>query len=324
MRGVLRGAAAVALVVGLTAPATAAGDAGWQVTAGGWVSGPVWYVATVPLEAGAGVSAVLHGRHLDVPTFRSYSIYDVTNAVEPVLLTTVSRGVQLFHEQPDTNGKILLLSADLGPLAHDRSAHHVRGCSAYAIDAPSTSTARAWSLRPGSRTAFGRSAWTSAPAGSVRSAGSFRPAAPPRIRSVRHRPVPRHRRHPARPAGGVTQGWARCRALLLLGESVKSGSSAVRARTSLMVTACPSAAHERLSQRGHDAIVRVFPFFSCICSSGGADRPQAGQVVFVTSIGLFSKISGCRAMPVVPLSMRVERGADAGRPPAPTLARAAA
>lgn len=123
MRGVLRGAAAVALVLGLTAPATAAGDAEWQVTPGGWVSGPVEYVDTVPFEAGTGVSAVLHGRHLYVTTFRSYSIYDVSNAVEPVLLSTVPLGLQLFNEQPDTNGKILLLSADFGPLAHDPTAY---------------------------------------------------------------------------------------------------------------------------------------------------------------------------------------------------------
>jgi hypothetical protein len=123
MRGMLRGLAAAVLVLGLTVQAGAASEREWRATPGGWVSGPLEYVDTVPFEAGSGVSAVLHGRHLYVTTFRSYSIYDVKNALKPVRLSTVPLGVQLFNEQPDTNGKILLLTADVGPLAHDLSTY---------------------------------------------------------------------------------------------------------------------------------------------------------------------------------------------------------
>ena len=107
--------AGVALVLALTAvPGTA--SAQWQQTAGGWVSGDVEYVDTLYREAGTAVSAKLHGRHLYVTAFRSFSIYDVTDPVKPVWLSTTPLGVQAFNEQPDTNGKVLLLSNDTSAL----------------------------------------------------------------------------------------------------------------------------------------------------------------------------------------------------------------
>lgn len=84
----------------------------WRPTTGGWVSGNVDYVDTVPFDAVSGSSAKLHRNTLYVTTFRSFSIYDVTDALKPELLSTTPLGVQLFNEQPDTNGKILLLAND--------------------------------------------------------------------------------------------------------------------------------------------------------------------------------------------------------------------
>jgi hypothetical protein len=103
---------ALALLVPLVAPAAAA-DSEWQLTPGGYVSGSVEYLDTVPVETAlVGSSATLHGRHLYVTTFRSFSIFDVTEAENPKHLSTEHLGVQIINEQPDTNGRILLLSND--------------------------------------------------------------------------------------------------------------------------------------------------------------------------------------------------------------------
>jgi hypothetical protein len=103
---------AALLVVPLLATAGSAGD-DWRATPGGWVSGAVEYVDTVPLETSlVGSSATLHDDHLYVTTFRSFSIFDVTQPLAPRHLSTEHLGVQLFNEQPDTNGQILLLPSD--------------------------------------------------------------------------------------------------------------------------------------------------------------------------------------------------------------------
>jgi len=104
--------AAALLVVPLLATAVTA-EATWTATPGGWVSGEVQYLSTVPLETAAvGSSATLHDEHLYVTTFRSFSVYDVRDPLAPRHLSTEHLGVQLYNEQPDTNGSILLLTSD--------------------------------------------------------------------------------------------------------------------------------------------------------------------------------------------------------------------
>lgn len=105
-------AAAVVLLVAVQASVGTAADE-WQATAGGWVAGDVEYVETLVAEAGTAVSGTLHGRHLYVTAFRSFSIYDVTDPLSPQWLSTTPLGAQVYNEQPDTNGKTLLLSSDI-------------------------------------------------------------------------------------------------------------------------------------------------------------------------------------------------------------------
>lgn len=106
---------AVALL-GLTllplAPASAKGADAWQPTPGGWVSGSLEYVRTVPFDVGTGMDAVLHGKYLYTTSWRSFSIYDVSQPLDPQLVTQVPTPGQLINESPQTNGKILLLSND--------------------------------------------------------------------------------------------------------------------------------------------------------------------------------------------------------------------
>lgn len=104
--------AAALLVLPLLATAGTA-ETSWRPTSGGWVSGSVEYVSTVPLETAlVGSSATLHDEHLYVTTFRSFSVYDVSDPLTPRHLSTEHLGAQLYNEQPDTNGTILILTSD--------------------------------------------------------------------------------------------------------------------------------------------------------------------------------------------------------------------
>ena len=93
---------------------SSAGSSGlaWEAVPGGWVSGPVEYVKTLPIDAGGGVGATRQGKHLYITTFRSFSIYDVSDVLNPQLLSSTPLGPQVFNEQPVTDGKILLLTKD--------------------------------------------------------------------------------------------------------------------------------------------------------------------------------------------------------------------
>ncbi len=84
----------------------------WRVSPGGWASGSVEHIRTVPFEAGTGIDAVLHGKYLYTTTWRSFSIYDVSNPLSPELLSQTPTPGQLINEMPQTNGKLLLLSND--------------------------------------------------------------------------------------------------------------------------------------------------------------------------------------------------------------------
>ena len=76
------------------------------------MSGPVEYITTVAREVGTAVDAVLHERRLYVTTWRSFSIYDVSDPLAPRHLSTRQLGPSLYNEQPQTNGEILLISRD--------------------------------------------------------------------------------------------------------------------------------------------------------------------------------------------------------------------
>jgi hypothetical protein len=84
----------------------------WRLTPGGWASGAIEYVTTVPFEAGTAIDAVLHGKYLYTTSWRSFSIYDVSQPLHPQLLSQIATPGQLINENPQTNGKILLLSND--------------------------------------------------------------------------------------------------------------------------------------------------------------------------------------------------------------------
>lgn len=93
-------------------PSGAVADEEWRSTPSGWATGPIDHVKTIPFEAGSAMDAVLHRRHLYTTSWRSFSIYDVANPLDPKLLSQTPVPGQLINENPQTNGKILLLSND--------------------------------------------------------------------------------------------------------------------------------------------------------------------------------------------------------------------
>lgn len=104
---------AVLLLFGVVAaPGIGSAQEEWRLTSAGWVMGDVEHVRTVPFEAGSAVGGTVHDGHLYVTTWRSFSIYDISDPVEPELLSITPLGVQVINEGPSTNGEILLLADD--------------------------------------------------------------------------------------------------------------------------------------------------------------------------------------------------------------------
>jgi hypothetical protein len=78
----------------------------------GVASDNIEWVRTVPYDAGLPTGARLVGDHLYVAGSTRLSIYDVSDPLEPVRLSTTPYAFQFANEDVDTNGKILLLSDD--------------------------------------------------------------------------------------------------------------------------------------------------------------------------------------------------------------------
>jgi hypothetical protein len=80
----------------------------------GVASDNVTYIKTVPIDAGFPSGARRVGKYLYVAGVRQLSIYDVTDPLNPQLMSSTPIGAQPFNEDVDTNGKILLTSEDSG------------------------------------------------------------------------------------------------------------------------------------------------------------------------------------------------------------------
>lgn len=86
--------------------------AGLPAGATGVMSNNVTWVRTVPYEAGFATGARLVGSHLYVAGTTRLSIYDVSNPLEPVRMSTTPYAFQFANEDVDTNGSILITSDD--------------------------------------------------------------------------------------------------------------------------------------------------------------------------------------------------------------------
>lgn len=93
---------ALAAVVASCLPAPPAGAAGLT-------DGPIEYVKTIPIDAGAAQVAERVGDHLYLTSWKALSIYDVTDLLNPVHVSTIPTGFQFPAERMDTNGEILII-----------------------------------------------------------------------------------------------------------------------------------------------------------------------------------------------------------------------
>ncbi|HEX2032399.1 MAG TPA: hypothetical protein VHL78_13560 [Actinomycetota bacterium] len=87
-----------------------AGPVGAEPTAGGFVSDNVEFVRNIPIEAGTATGARLVGKHLYLTSWKSISIYDVSDPVDPVLLSMTPVGLAFENEDVSTDGQVLLFS----------------------------------------------------------------------------------------------------------------------------------------------------------------------------------------------------------------------
>ena len=104
--------AALVLLVLAVVPAGASPVGLVGVDPTGVTSDNVTFIKTVPFDAGGATGARLVGKYLYVAGARSFSIYDVSDAENPALLSHTLTGFQFANEDVDTNGRILLLSDD--------------------------------------------------------------------------------------------------------------------------------------------------------------------------------------------------------------------
>ena len=82
-------------------------------TAGGLASDNVEYVTFVPFEVGTATGARLVGKYLYVTTWKSISIYDVSDPESPQLESITPVGFMFENEDVATNGKVLIFSEEL-------------------------------------------------------------------------------------------------------------------------------------------------------------------------------------------------------------------
>ncbi|MDQ3952796.1 MAG: hypothetical protein M3279_07530 [Actinomycetota bacterium] len=106
MRRLLSLLAAAALAMTLT-PASAG------PSAGGVSSDNVEHVQFVPFEVGTATGARVVGKYLYVTSWKSFSIYDVSDPASPVRMSTTPFGFKFENEDVATNGDLLIFSEEL-------------------------------------------------------------------------------------------------------------------------------------------------------------------------------------------------------------------
>jgi hypothetical protein len=104
----------VLAALGLAAAMVPAGTpAGAGPTQGGVTSDNVEYLGHVPFEVGSATGAKVIGKFMYVTSWKSFSIYDVSDPLNPQRLVTEPFGFKFENEDVATNGEIMLFSEQL-------------------------------------------------------------------------------------------------------------------------------------------------------------------------------------------------------------------
>ena len=102
-----------AILIGLTLLLGGA-NVGAGPTQGGFTSDNVEYVGHVPFEVGTATGAKVIGKYMYVTSWKSFSIYDVSDPTSPTLVgRPVPFGFKFENEDVATNGDIMLFSEQL-------------------------------------------------------------------------------------------------------------------------------------------------------------------------------------------------------------------
>lgn len=107
MRKTLIAMSLMVLVLG-TSPVASGGPGPHGIS-----SDNVAHVAFVPFEVGTATGARIVGKYLYVTTWRSFSIYDVSNPTNPELKSITPFEFKFENEDVATNGKVLIFSEQL-------------------------------------------------------------------------------------------------------------------------------------------------------------------------------------------------------------------
>jgi hypothetical protein len=115
MKRLIGSIAAVLLLAGMLSPASAGPGPD------GITSDDVEHVAFIPFEVGTATGARVIGKYLYVTTWRSFSIYDISDPVAPVRLSTTPFAgndgepspIKFENEDVATNGKVMIFSEEL-------------------------------------------------------------------------------------------------------------------------------------------------------------------------------------------------------------------
>lgn len=103
----------LAVILGVLLLATPAHPREIGPSLGGNSSDNVEWIKHVPFDAVTATGARLVGKYLYVTSWRNFSIYDVSDVLDPRLVTTVPFGFQFQNEDVSTNGSIMLFSESL-------------------------------------------------------------------------------------------------------------------------------------------------------------------------------------------------------------------
>lgn len=79
-------------------------------TPGGFASDNVEWLREVPFDVGTATGAKIVGDYLYVTSWRAFSIYDLSDPLNPALLKTTPFGFKFENEDVSTNGSILVFS----------------------------------------------------------------------------------------------------------------------------------------------------------------------------------------------------------------------
>lgn len=105
-------ALAAVLLIGSTAGADTRRAEAWSPSAGGWESGPLTYMGSEVLDVGTAGGLDLRGDLLVATTWTAFSLYDVSDPLDPQWLNTTPLGFHFINERPQLGDGWLSINDD--------------------------------------------------------------------------------------------------------------------------------------------------------------------------------------------------------------------